>query len=85
MVAAVRAGWVWGWLPKVRLDGAVVPKLKPPPPPPAGAAAAAAGAAAVVIWTLFAPKLNPPKERPPAPVGAVVAAVGAATAAAGWG
>lgn len=84
MVAAVRAGWVWGWLPKVRLDGAVVPKLKPPPPPPAGAAAAA-GAAAVVIWTLFAPKLNPPKERPPAPVGAVVAAVGAATAAAGWG
>lgn len=71
--AAVAAGW--GWVPKVRLDGALVPKLKPPP---GAAVVAAAGAAAVVAWTLVDPKLNPPNERPPAPVVAVTAAVGAA-------
>lgn len=56
----------------VRLDGALMPKLKPPP---GAATGAATGAAAVVAWTLFAPKLNPPNERPPAPVVAVTAAV----------
>lgn len=77
MVAAVWAGW--GWTPKVRLDGALVPKLKPPPGVAVGAAT---GAAAVVAWTLVAPKLNPPNVRPPAPVVAVTVAVGGA---ASWG
>lgn len=64
------------------MDGAAVPKLKPPPGAAIGAAIGAAVVAAAVAWTLFAPKLNPPKERAPAPVVAVTAAVGAA---ASWG
>lgn len=73
VVAAVAAGWFW--LPKVRLDGALAPKLKPP-------LGAAGGAADVVTWALVAPKLNPPKEVPK-PVVAMV--VGAAGVTVGWG
>lgn len=83
MDAAVEVGWVW--LPKVRLDGALVPKAKLPPEE-------AAEAAGVVTWTLVDPNANPPKELP-VPVIAAGAAAGtaagtaaraAAGAAAGW-
>lgn len=73
MDAAVEVSWVW--LPKVRLDGALVPKAKLPPE-------GAAEAAGVVTWTLVDPNANPPKELP-VPVVAV-GAVAAAGAAAGW-
>lgn len=61
----------------MRLEGALVPKLKPPPE-------AAVGAAAVVIWSLVAPKLNPPNELPDPVVAAAVDTAAAVGAAAGW-
>lgn len=74
MDAAVEVGWVW--LPKVRLDGALVPKAKFPPEE-------GAEAAGVVTWTLVDPNANPPKELP-VPVVAVATVAAAAGAAAGW-
>lgn len=68
--AAVEVGWA-------RLEGALVPKLKPPPV--VLVLVVVVEAAADVTWTLVAPKLNPPNERP---LGAVEAA-GAAVAT-GW-
>lgn len=73
----MEAGWGWGWLPKLRLGGAPVPKLKPPP-------GAAVGAGAIVTWTLVGPKLNPPNELPDPIVAVAVDAAAAVGAAAGW-
>lgn len=67
----MEVGWVW--LPKVRLDGALAPKVKPPPDE-------AGGAAGVVAWTLVGPNGNPVKELA---VPVVVAAAAARVAAAG--
>lgn len=68
----------WGWLPKVRVDGALVPKAKFPPEE-------AAEGAGVVTWTLVDPNANPPKELPVPVVAMAAVADAAAAAAAGAG